>query len=82
MNDPHQPTRPSAATATRHFELTPDGAVLAVSPQALYCATDGELEIIDRSGNSLVYVVLAGQVLPFTPAAIGPATTCTVYGWL
>lgn len=82
MNDPHSPTRPSAATAVKHAALTPNSAAdLAISPQALYIAADGDLEIIDRSGVALVYAVKAGQILPFTPARIGAATTCTVYGW-
>lgn len=83
MNDPHQPTRPSAATATRHFQITPNDSVdLTQSPQALYCSTAGNLVVIDRAGVSLTYAVQAGQVLPFTPARIGTATTCVVYGWL
>lgn len=67
--------------ATLHATLTPSGDDLNPVPRALYVASDGDVEIIDSEGTSVVYSLKAGAILPFRPTKLGPGTTAQVVGW-
>lgn len=49
----------------RHYAVTPGAGDLPFKPRALYVQAAGTVTIQDDLGISIVYNVLAGQILPF-----------------
>jgi len=64
-----------------HFTITPGASALNPRPRAIYANTAGTVTVEDATGVSVVYNVLAGQVLPFSAVKI-TAATATVIGWV
>jgi hypothetical protein len=66
-----------------HFAITPSDTVnMAQQPRAIYCATDGTAQVVDAAGTVLPYVMVQGDVLPFSGVRINATSTSgTFYGW-
>lgn len=66
-----------------HFAITPSDTVnMTQVPRAIYCATAGTAQVVDKFGTVLPYVMVAGDVLPFRGVRINAtSTTGTYYGW-
>jgi hypothetical protein len=71
----------------KHFAITPsdtvDIAEFAPSDGAgvVYCAVDGTAQVVDFYGNTLAYVLVAGDIVPVLVRRINATdTTGTYYG--
>lgn len=70
----------------RHFLVTPSDSVDL--PRAdvtdgvvLYCAGDGDAEVLDMYGNQLTYAVTVGDIIPILGRRVmATGTTATLYG--
>lgn len=72
--------------ARKHFLITPSNTAVLTRHKAIYCAVGGDVVIEDSEGTTLVYTLLAGDVLPFRPYRIrvsdgSTSTSATLYGW-
>lgn len=86
MPDPFL-THPVGRTSpgVRHFAITPsDGADLADRPRVIRAGGAGAINVRDEAGVDVVYTVVAGEVLNFSPVRIlATSTTATgLVGWL
>lgn len=65
-----------------HSEIVADaGNDLDPIPRGIYCAEDGDITLVDRTGTALVYSMTAGQVIPFRVRRVSLITGGKFYSW-
>jgi hypothetical protein len=70
--------------AGRHFSITPsDDDDLQITPRAIYVGQSGNISITDGSGETVVYQVESGFIIPFRAVRVNSTgTTATeLVGW-
>lgn len=79
MNGDKRPAAWDITPSRNFFEVTPANTDLAVLPKGLWIAEAGDLEIRSLSGVTVgPYAVVAGQIIPVSPAQVRTGTTATV----
>ncbi len=66
--------------AVYHFAVVPGASDFAIIPRAFWVQADGTVTLKDAAGVSVVYNVVAGDILPLRAVAC-TAATATVVGW-
>lgn len=66
--------------ALRHYTITPGAGDLAFRPRAIRCDVGGTATIVDEAGTSIVYNLVAGEILPLRAVKV-TAATATLIAW-
>lgn len=65
------------SSAKSWFAIEPADAVLSIIPDAIYVGGDGDLVLRGDDDEDATFAVVAGQILPVSPAQVRAATTAT-----
>lgn len=64
-------------SARRFFAIAPANNALPAVPDAIYVGGDGDLVLRGDDGADATFAVVAGQILPVSPAQVRAGTTAT-----
>ncbi len=64
-------------SARRFFDIVPANTALSATPDAIYVGGAGNLVLRGSDGVDATLAVMAGQMLPVSPAQVRAATTAT-----
>lgn len=71
----------SVSTSDQFETITPSDVTELVGVRGLFIKTDGNVNLGDINGNTEIFAVTAGQILPIQPTRVmNTSTTATVIG--
>ena len=82
MPDDFETYRPGLSSpAEKHFPIVADPGIISPRPRSIFCASDGTITVSDIDDVSIVYTLVAGQVMTFRATKV-TAITGTFVGWI
>ena len=71
----------SVSTSDQFITITPHDVTVIKACRGLFVKTDGNLNLGDKNGNTEIFAVTAGQILPIQPTRVlSTSTTATCIG--
>ena len=71
----------SVSTSDQFITITPNDVTIIEGCRGLFIKTDGNVNLGDLQGNTEIFAVTAGQILPIQPTRVmSTSTTATVIG--